>query len=499
MENKAGLSALRVDAGTVHDVSEEFTLPDYLPEIRQIVSCRCTVLPENKYQSDSGVGLSGLLTYTVTYVGDDGALSAVPLNSEYSATVPCSAETLAGTPVSRLGVPTSAETVNCRATAPRRLSLSCRMRSRVIASAPVKTKDKLTGSGGETAAPADETLEKRTVGSETSTLSFASHTGAVSGELRLREGTTIVSCGGSAGIGDVRADGDDVTVRGDVFMNVLLLGDDGRYSTERVKSPFEEKIALKQGEVPEGSKKSASCDVRVASVNVNGGEGGAFTWDVEYDVDAILSCTYGCTVTADAYSTEYESEVRKGSAESLLTLRNANSRLSVNGSSPFVHGESRYVAGNCASASLDRAEYDSGRITLTGNCTVSVLIVGEGEAVSEDVTLPFRHECEAGAYDGAAAISANVCVITADARLDGDRLVCDAELGFSVLAFAHPKVSFVEDVTLDTDRPAQGMSGSVKIYFPDKDETEWDVGKKYKVKQSDVRTLDGGTPMVIIK
>ena len=82
MNTNLKLSLSRFDIGMPHEVSEEFTLPDYMPEVRRIVSCTAQVLPENKYLESSEVSLSGLAAYTVLYVGEDGELVSAPLNSD---------------------------------------------------------------------------------------------------------------------------------------------------------------------------------------------------------------------------------------------------------------------------------------------------------------------------------------------------------------------------------------------------------------------------------
>ena len=51
---KETLLSLTQDTVTPHEVSEEFSLPDYVPEIRKLLCTRAGVLPESKYVNDAG-------------------------------------------------------------------------------------------------------------------------------------------------------------------------------------------------------------------------------------------------------------------------------------------------------------------------------------------------------------------------------------------------------------------------------------------------------------
>ena len=53
---KATLGAISCDTVITHDVSEEFTLPDYVSEVRRVLVTRAQVLPESKYLSDTQGG-----------------------------------------------------------------------------------------------------------------------------------------------------------------------------------------------------------------------------------------------------------------------------------------------------------------------------------------------------------------------------------------------------------------------------------------------------------
>ena len=68
--------------------SNDYTLPDYLPEIRRIIRTDASILPPAKYISGSNAEFNGNIDYNIVYVGADGALYSAPLSAEYSFNAP---------------------------------------------------------------------------------------------------------------------------------------------------------------------------------------------------------------------------------------------------------------------------------------------------------------------------------------------------------------------------------------------------------------------------
>lgn len=493
----------RLEAGTVHEVNEEFTLPDYLPEIRRVICSGCVVLPESKYIDRGEITTSGLVVYTVYYLGEDGAISSASLNSEYTARIPCQNADLAGISAGDILVRTGAESVGCRATGPRRFMLSCRMRSKAFAAAECDLTERITdaASGENGRGIKNElTLERRKASVECSSVYTAVTTGSVSGEMREREGVRLVSCGGCAVVTDTRLDSDVVTVKGDAYVTCLVMSPDGEYSEAKLKAPFEERLVLGAKQSVQGDRKrSASAVARCASVNLSGGDGGVYTWEMEYDIDATVSEDYTASVTDDVYSTSHETKLTKGEANVVSCLKNASSRLSLSTSKQIPDGDGKRAVHASGRVNTDRIEYTSdGRIVMSGMCSLSVILAGNGEVTTEEVDIPYRYECDAKETDGGVpSISHDATIIATDVRLDGDRMTASAELCINLLALAVSKNAYVEEVAIDKESSVGLRGNLVKIYFPEENESTWDIGKKYHCETRHISQIDGTSSVMI--
>ena len=70
------------------ELSSDFSLPDYLPEIKRLLRVRATVLPPDKYIGAGNADFTGAIEYAILYSDNDGALYCVTERGEYQFAVP---------------------------------------------------------------------------------------------------------------------------------------------------------------------------------------------------------------------------------------------------------------------------------------------------------------------------------------------------------------------------------------------------------------------------
>ena len=120
-QKKLTYTALVNDTVSSCEVSEEFTLPDYVPEIRKMLTVKSSALPESKYLSDkngaSVLDYSGTVTYLIIYADDEGNLCSTPLSSQYE-----SSALLNGHP-DIVFIDTTVDNTSLRVNAPRKLTI----------------------------------------------------------------------------------------------------------------------------------------------------------------------------------------------------------------------------------------------------------------------------------------------------------------------------------------------------------------------------------------
>lgn len=500
MKTPAALQAVYHYATQSHETAEDFTLPDYMPAIRRVLDVTAVPLPESRFLTGSALEFGGTLAFSVLYMGEGGELYCAPLTSEYTSSV--AAPEGAFPDAAAVGMDTLVENVTCRVTAPRKLTLKCRMKTKIAAAVPADVTDRLQESAGGRLTLADEiAVERLSKTAADTVLSRGSSTAAVSGTAKGCQ--KVVRLSGAVRVEEATAAGGAVTVRGTVHLAALCLGLDGTYQRIADRTSFTETVAVPGAEPGDCARAFG----RVASVSATPGEEG-MAWEVEFDLEAESARAMNRTYTADAYSTDCASALSFRETDSLSLLRCERGALTVTGEGGR---QSKPVAGETlldarALCTPERLEVKEGRLVLSGGCAVTALLLADGEIAAEEFTLPFRYEWECGETSGELLWRGNADAVECSVRLEGDKLAATVEMALGVTALSREKIRAVETVALTKADRRPAVEGCVRVFYPDEGESLWEIAKRYGVSRQTLRVKNGlpdeaavsdGTPVLI--
>jgi len=472
----------RFETGVTTDVTEDFTLPDYQPEIRRVVGVRATPAIDGKYLSGDELEADGGVTYTVLYVGGDGNLAQTSQTSSYAAAIPVKSEDdrfSAGDMV--LGY--TAEGVSCRVTGPRKFTLSCRVKHNLMSQRAADAGLKVEKTEGMTA-PA---VRRRTESHTTAALCEVRKSCEVSGEMREREGMRVIMAQGSVALSDVRVNQQtkkDALVKGDAYVSVLLLSPEGEYVTAKGRAPIEETVELP--DISSADLLSAAAFGNVAMIEIEAAENGDLTWRMEYDIDCDVMKCHNCETSADAYLTGMDDKLTTGEFSAYVPACAVNGRLTTSGTAK-LRPDMKYVC-SWGSGVAERCDISGGRMTVYGSVKLSIVTCGEGEMITDEVVIPLKYECEAmtgasDASDGELTKRMQVNVTDIGVRTDGDTMNITAELAISAIALGVKPVTAVlgiapADKVQSGEEPKRNV---IRVYVPDGGETPWDVEKRFRL------------------
>jgi len=498
------LSSLRLYTGVSHEAEKEYTLPDYMPAIRRVVSVEATALPESRFVSGPVLEFGGTVSYSVLYIGEDGTLFCAPLSDTYSGS--CALGEGEGIDAAGMGVDTAVDSVSCRVSGPRRLTLRAKMKTKLCALSAREIGERITDEAGATLAPSEYPLERRTVDVQDVCVSRGELTASAEGNLHPSGGGKVIHCTGAVRVEEARAENGAVCLRGDVTLHLLWLSGEGRIVPLSDRAGFSQTVYVsdaREGDCARGWG-------RAAAISVEEEEGGV-RWEIEYDLEAesIRPCVRSCT--ADAYSTEHECRLQETEYDTVSLLRCGVGGLSISGESTLsaAPGEGTYILNAQAQAVPESVERQGRKLTLHGNAAVSVRLAGEGDVVCEEMRIPFRYECTSDnvpeGEDGELLWRCDVQVCDVRARMDGDRLMAEAELCISMAVLNRGKIRAVETVVLDTSAPIRPAQDVIRIVYPDAGERIWNVAKKYRVRARDIvegnhltdESRCDGTPLLV--
>lgn len=471
----ASLQGTVCDRVIVTELSSDFSLPDYQPEIKRILRVQATVLPCDRYIGVGNAEFSGNVCYNILYVGADGALYGCEEQEEYRLTLPvelssdfelnegfvCDVETVPDMTVGRLS-------------APRKLAVKCRLRSRVRIWGMRRQDAIISG--------CDEATTERLCGvAECAKVMIGAGEPFLLGDEILCEAQTgdlRVICGeGQVFAIEAEAGSGVANCRGEVSLKLLTCrdGGDGVPTAIRRRIPFTQSIPVDGAEVNCDATVSGVCkDLKITV------EEGRILCELAVCLKACAQRNESVGYIRDLYSTVSDCEV------SHTVCRFPRALKCVNGNFSLGTALSLAEAGIPAGATLldfsmtpvaENLEQEHGKYRLLGRARCQVILSLDGEVSAQELEIPFRYECD-GAQGEVSDSTVNVSVIGCRARMDGERIGIDAELGVSLSTRGESKHKMLAQAKCG--EPIGRAGACYTVCYPAREDTLWSVAKRYR-------------------
>ena len=474
------------DRTVTNEVSEEVSLPDYQPEIKRLLRVSATVQPANRYVGGGAVEFSGTVDYCILYAGNDGQMYCFPTTSDYSFRVPLEAETAFDLNDGLVAyVESEPESVITRVGGPRRMSVKCRLRSRVCVYGSFVAEEKRRD--GESAAREERLLRE----SEGAVCAYGiSEPQTVQDEILLEhedgapDAWRIISGEAQVQINEAMCGNGRVNCRGDVVVKLLMqkeatLEEAAALPTTVLrKLPFSGEIPMDGAAINGEAVATGSCTRLDLTL-----EEGRVLCDAEIVLEARSQRQDRVPYTADWYAQGHESDCTMVEYALPSAVRCVNGNLTQSEARPLeevgIPASARPVD-TAGSATVEGVEIAKNRVVVTGKCRYSMILADGGDMSAKEVDMPFRYTADGVFHtDGPLSYEAQAQVMTARARMDGERLAVDAELTIALRLWEVRPVQMVGEVHVGEE--VRVPSGQVRLCYPAADETLWDVAKQYHV------------------
>ena len=123
--------------------------------------------------------------------------------------------------------------------------------------------------------------------------------------------------------------------------------------------------------------------------------------------------------------------------------------------------------------------FDGGRCIVNGRARYDVLLERHGEYSSQNIEFPFRYETVAPGHmaDAVADALFEGEIVSARARVDGERIGIDSEISMNGCAFATAQTKLLDSVSFG-DEICRRV-GEYTVCYPSKSDSLWSVAKRY--------------------
>ncbi|MBP5209446.1 MAG: LysM peptidoglycan-binding domain-containing protein [Clostridia bacterium] len=458
----------------------DLTLPDYLPDIRRVLSVRVRVMPGGTFVDRGKAEFAGSCRFFVLYLDPEGRPASASLSGDYEWSVPTGAPDGAE---ARAAGWCEAGAVACRPGGPRRLSCTAELVCRAMIFSPGEPGEEETETTQR-----HEKLKKQVTGRVAEP--FFCEPIHLSENVRLnRPGEIrVLSADGGIRVEEPETAAGECRARGEVMLNVLCADEDGDVFGVPVKMPFEGRLF----DVREGAtvRTVVRGDLTSCEADVSEEEGGS---SLTVSASVLLSGVgYEETteeVTTDRFSTEYPSRVDYGTTEVWETPMTVTAAVTMSGSEPREADENEgpcRVADTYVTAGPVSLSVEGNRLSAGVELRVGMLLRGAPDADGRtelsyfsfdspqtiEVTLPSI------APEGATA-TGTLSILSAKGRCEGERVSFECEAALSAEIDVLHTMRIARSATDDTEHPyPQDEDCLTAAYLCDGDSL-WSVAKRY--------------------
>lgn len=480
------------------ELSDDFSLPDYKPEIRRMISVTAAVSPAAHYLTPGHAEFAGTVKYCIQYEGGDGGVWSAELPSEYDVDLAADNDPSFESDGTLAYADAFCESVSARVTAPRRVSVRARIRVDAAVLGRRRLEESLAGasslpvgdikrhmSSAETAVIARE----RTEAAEYSDTFLPDDGG--SGEIR------VISCRAEPFVSEAGITLEGVYVRGELSAAVLLCRDSegARPFCVSRRIPFSETVGFDS--VP---ARTAGCRAwgSVISAKAEPDGSGGVVCSFEAALTAEILAAELASYTSDIYSSSCACAVTTRQTDAAAAIKSFNANLTVSGSAELssLGVDSGVRVADARAEVLPAATEktpESEKFAISGRLRVRTLLDDGAQTVGKDFEIPFRYEPD-GLGGAVPAVGGGYSewmlnVPVCRARIDGEKLTADCEVAIAARLCGRQKLISVAEARVGEPRAAR--YGSIAVYYPSFDDTLWSVAKRYGVDVGELAASNG--------
>lgn len=460
----------------------EYTLPDYLPEIRKLLRIETKLLPTGQFVGTGKAEFTGIAVHTLLYSDENGKLASAVLNGDYRFAVPLTAEgDVQIFSTSRI------DRVSHRLSGPRRIGIRTGIASdvRFVAEESVPMANTAESEGS---------YEKLEGHSTVSDMIFISrddlrYTDAYRFDGMSAETVRPIASDASVFVKDCRPQSDGVYCAGELWVKFLYGTGEGQNELTDVlfrKIPFDTMIPFDRQ--LDYAVVTGKCTALDASVSDDGLGSSEVVFDLQVTLEGEGGINRELFYTKDMYAHGRDCRVEKNEFSAFRFLGALTQNFTVSGSTvqenTFVGARAIDCAVSVGPLTLEK---EDGKIRATGEAKAEVILLIP--AIEEDTPryersefiFPIRLELDGKQFGEDSQYRSSIEFLGGQARIDGENLRVDGEVALTISALDRQKVCIVSAIEpLDPENTEASRSGAIIVAYPDSGETLWSVAKRYK-------------------
>ena len=453
------------------ELSEEFSIPDYQPEIKRILRVEARALPADRYVGSNSAEFSGKMEYTLFYLGEDGELYGCSFEGDYRVLQPVE---IPGELSFGEGILCDAdifsETVSGRLLSPRKFLVKTRLHSEIRLYAARELGEELPENCESEALMGNILCTEHLIGTGEPFHLFD--------EIpTVFDETRVLACQGNVQVNELFCGDGKLDCRGELVLKLTTVKEgSGDAPTVLFRSlPFSESIEidhLTSDSLASSDGHMTQCEVTV--------EEGRILCDAEVILSARALQNTPLVYTRDRFAIGADSSAVTESCLCPTSIASGVGHFTFSATIPLtdagIAGD-QMICDATLSPIVREVSTEGGRLTISGKCRCHAVLQDGDEWSSAEFEVPFH-------YDGGAcreALPSDLMVtanaLSSRAKSEGDQLKIDSEIAVSYTLSGEEKIDRVVSMTVG-DAIAEPVA-SLRICYPTNGDSLWALAKRY--------------------
>ncbi len=469
------------------DFNNEYTLPDYIPDVSKLVRCDAKAVLHNVYKNDNSYCAEGEVIYSILVICDDSRINNIIYSEDFSVNCNCAVAS------DDIVCEVKLENLSSRLLSQRKINCKSRVIVSIKYNSPCNVGTEYCGS---ITSEADSYTEKqvakcRYMNIFEAVLSNQHGNRDIVIDAHKEEISNIVYCRVNVYVNERKQIDGRLFLRGDGVVDMLYESSGGNYVKLYDRYPFSDILDIRE------EADAHMCDVVVSDIKAtvrNDGSGGMRCVEIDYTYGIRCKCysQKESELILDIYSTEYDVECTAQPIRSLHLNNVFASSITLNESVPASdYGDDISIICDSSATVVNtdmKIDLERKKLILNGDVRFDVIYKGN-TCGNFSVICPFKIERDHEPTSDDAYCDYNVTVQSDHVTLDKGKIYLKGELYFNVLVADYNSYSYIQNAEFSNIERNEGSS--VIVYYPTADDRLWDVAKKYKCTCRDIMTANG--------
>ena len=458
-----------------HSIDCDVTLPEYMPDIVRILRCNAVSGVQSHQINGDRIVAECECLVKVLYICEEGKIRCFDQILHFSKQI----ELKSADTITDICVGAKTDYVNYRVSGQRKFEVHGAVT--VFAKADAKKKYEFINNvnGGAVTARCenDEICDLVSITEKCFAISETVETGTLSEPIGA-----IISHGAVAIIDELKIISNKIFLKGTMTIRTTFTGQES-CGVQTLENTISINQIIESPDIHENC--SVDALLSVASLDIRprfDSAGGKNLLDISATLafSALCYCTRQITCIKDAYSTKYESDLKKTIVYMPTLHEKIDDTFLCRGNADFSSGISKVLSFNCGNTTSSFSVVEDG-VVIRGEVTADIIYEDtNGDISFTQRQIPFEYKRPLQANDNVLTCKPH-CVATASSYVlvEGNKIDIRIEIHIHGFVFSENEKSIVTEINVDKSKVKAVKTASLTVYFAECDESLWNIAEKY--------------------